>query len=139
MRTLLCHYMTQHMASTVSGLFQHPGKLSTVLSCFSLQMGLGLSIKFLFPALHPFLFTQRRIIYCFLGEFNIPITSTMRRAAFQNGKLCCTCLHRYLFPKSCKWMGKRKEDFWQQYQYFHTRILIWCTLKKRQLLPSFKK
>lgn len=98
---------TTHGLHSLWALLQ-PDKFSTILSCFSLWMGLDLSIKFLFLALLPFWLTCRRIIYCFSGGLNIPITSTMRRAAFQNCRLCCMLLHSYLFPNSCKWMEKRK-------------------------------
>lgn len=71
MRTLLCHCMTQHMASTVPGLSQQPGKFSTILSYFSLQTGLDLFIKFLFLVLPPFWLTCRSIIFSFPGGLNI--------------------------------------------------------------------
>lgn len=33
-----CHCMTQHVVSTASGLFFQPGKIFTVISCFSLSL-----------------------------------------------------------------------------------------------------
>lgn len=82
------------------------------LAFYLFWMGPVLSIRFLFLSLLPFWFSCRRTIHCFSGGLITPITSTVRRAAFQSCRLCCIWLHSYLLPNHCQWMGKRKEDWY---------------------------
>lgn len=134
MRTLLCHCMTQHMASTVSGLSQQPGKFSTMLSCFLLRTGLDLFIKFLFLALLPFWLPCRSIIYSFSGGLNI---LPWEEQLFKIVDFVASAYTVTYFQTAVNGWERERRTFGSNISYFTPEAS--CALKKRQLVLNLKK